>query len=171
MDISFRVICRPFKENTTGTFPSFAKSNLTVQPIKSPLWAMASTKIFWKIYIDWNVVRGNKLLTHILHILWIFAKLLNTIFISNSWCLAVTYELINWTSSCLKVADYGWIDFVVLQLFLRGKLPAIKQKTKNRFVTWFKQNKILIRNLSLLKNTFPRSMKFLRQSSIKNHGT
>ena len=143
MDISFRVICRPFKENTTGTFPSFAKSNLTVQPIKSPLWAMASTKIFWKIYIDWNVVRGNKLLTHILHILWIFAKLLTTIFISNSRCLAVSFGLINWTSSCLKVADYGWIDFVVLQVLLRGKLPAIKRKTKNRFVTWFKQNKSL----------------------------
>ena len=59
MDISFWVICLPFKENTTGTFPSSAKSNLTVQPIKSPLWAMASTKIFWKIYIDWTVSKGN----------------------------------------------------------------------------------------------------------------
>ena len=59
MDILFWVVCLPFKENTTGTFPSFAKSNLTVQPIKSPLWAMASTKIFWKIYIDWTVSKGN----------------------------------------------------------------------------------------------------------------
>ena len=81
---------------------------------------------------------------------------------SKSRCFAVTYGLINWTSSCLKLADYGWIDFVVLQIFVRGKLPAIKRKTKNRFFTWLKQKKILSRNLSLLKNTFPWSMKFFK---------